>query len=127
MIVNYTDTIFVIQCSEFYSEQSETSMGAITKHNYFVYITTNKSKSVLYTGVTNNLVRRLSEHEDDAKGGKKHFTGRYNVFYLVYYERFQYILNAIRREKEIKGWVREKKKKLIFEFNPEWKFLNSDI
>ena len=127
MIVNYTETIFVIQCWEFYSEQSETSMCPFTKHNYFVYITTNKTKSVLYTGVTNNLVRRLSEHEDDAKGGKKHFTGRYKVFHLVYYERFQYILNAIRREKEIKGWVREKKKKLIFEFNPEWKFLNSDI
>ena len=102
-------------------------MKLIGRHNYFVYIITNKTRSVLYTGVTNNLARRLGEHEHDAKGEKKHFTGRYNVFYLVYYERFQYILNAIRREKEIKGWVRIKKKRLISEFNVEWRFLNEEV
>lgn len=102
-------------------------MKPIGTHNYFVYITTNQTKHVLYTGVTNDIGRRLSEHESDAKGEKKHFTGKYNAYYLVYWERFQYIEHAIQREKEIKGWVRNKKEKLITDFNPTWEFLNDKI
>jgi len=93
-------------------------------HNYFVYITTNKSKTVLYTGVTNDLKRRLSEHENDSKESKLFFAGKYNCFHLVYFEHFQNIEDAIRREKEIKGWRRSKKTALIEEFNSEWRFLN---
>ncbi|MES2836556.1 MAG: GIY-YIG nuclease family protein [Bacteroidota bacterium] len=102
-------------------------MKPIGTHNYFVYITTNKAKKVLYTGVTNDLKRRLFEHEEDSKTLKKHFTGRYNCFYLVYFERFQYIEHAIEREKEIKGWLRIKKDNLINEFNIGWLFLNDEI
>jgi len=96
-------------------------------HNYFVYIVTNKIKTVLYIGVTNDLRRRLFEHEYDSLNGKSHFTGKYNAFYLVYWDRFEYIEDAIAREKEIKGWLRIRKEKLISEFNPEWIFLNNEI
>src|SRR6478609_5172160 len=99
-------------------------MKPIGTHNYFVYITTNKNKKILYTGVTNNLKRRLWEHEEDSKGKKLHFAGKYNCFYLVYWERFEYVEFAIKREKQIKGLLRSKKNLLISEFNPEWKFLN---
>jgi len=95
-------------------------------HNYFVYITTNVSKNVLYTGMTNDIKRRLFEHNEDSKGQKLFFAGKYNCTYLIYYERFQNVKDAIRREKEIKGWTRIKKEKLISEFNPEWRFLNED-
>lgn len=96
-------------------------------HNYFVYITTNKNRSVLYTGVTNNLARRLFEHEQDAKTIKKHFAGRYQAYLLLYWEYFQNILQAIEREKQIKSWSRLKKENLIVSFNPNWQFLNKDM
>ncbi|UBM62174.1 GIY-YIG nuclease family protein [Candidatus Sulfidibacterium hydrothermale] len=102
-------------------------MKPIGTHNYFVYITTNQNKTVLYTGVTNNLPYRLEQHEENAKTTKTSFAGKYNCYHLIYYERFEYIQHAIDREKEIKGWVRRKKEKLINEFNPEWKFLNDEI
>ena len=102
-------------------------MKPIGVHNYFVYITTNKNKQVLYTGLTNDLRIRLIQHEDDAKKDKKHFAGRYNCVYLVYWERFERVEHAIEREKEIKGWTRAKKKLLITEFNPDWRFLNEEI
>jgi putative endonuclease len=102
-------------------------MKPIVTHNYFVYITTNRNKTVLYTGVTNDLTNRLHEHQEDANGREKHFTGKYNAYFLVYWERFQYIEHAIEREKEIKGWLRSKKEKLISEFNPEWRFLNDEV
>lgn len=93
------------------------------EHNYYVYILANFQKTVLYVGVTNDLVRRLSEHQQ----GLSTFTSKYNCFYLVYWEYHQYINNAIEREKEIKGWRRSKKEGLINSFNPEWKFLNEEI
>ena len=102
-------------------------MKPIGTHNYFTYILTNKNKSVLYTGVTNNLKNRLFQHNEDAKGPKKHFAGKYNCVFLIYFERFQWIQHAIEREKEIKGWTRLKKTTLIKDFNPEWKFLNDEI
>ena len=96
-------------------------------HNYFTYITTNKSRKVLYTGVTNDLQARLHFHKEDALSEKKTFAGKYNCYHLIYWERHQYIQHAIEREKEIKGWKRFKKVNLIDEFNPEWRFLNDDV
>jgi putative endonuclease len=96
-------------------------------HNYFVYIITNKSKSVLYTGVTNDLVVRLHQHREDALGKQKHFAGRYSCYYLLFFERFENINQAIAREKQIKGWKRERKIDLISSFNKDWKFLNDTI
>ena len=93
------------------------------EYNYYVYILTNFQKTVLYVGVTNDLVRRLNEHRQ----GVSTFTAKYNSFYLVYWEHHQYINNAIEREKEIKGWRRSKKEAFINNFNPEWKFLNEEI
>lgn len=91
-------------------------------YNFYVYILTNKNKTVLYTGVTNNLKRRLKEHKNHINS--KSFTARYNVEFLIYYEHFSWIQLAIAREKEIKDWRRELKLNLITEFNPEMKFLN---
>ena len=94
-------------------------------HNYFLYIATNPNKTVLYTGVTNDLARRLEEHYNDAMSRKKTFAGKYFCYNLIYYEYYQDINLAISREKEIKGWNRAKKETLIGRFNPEWRFLNS--
>lgn len=96
-------------------------------HNYYIYILTNISKTVLYTGVTNNLVDRIRFHKENTNINKKAFTSKYKCFYLIFYEHFNDIEFAIKREKEIKGWLRIKKEKLINEFNPDWKFLNNDI
>jgi putative endonuclease len=102
-------------------------MKPYKEHNYFVYILTNIARTVLYIGVTNNLKRRLSEHKKEFLTARKSFAGRYNCVYLVYFEHHGYILNAIGREKQIKGWLRSKKKALIEEFNPSWKFLNDAL
>ncbi|MDX2190067.1 MAG: GIY-YIG nuclease family protein [Bacteroidota bacterium] len=96
-------------------------------HNYFVYITTNFNKTVLYTGVTNDLARRIEEHKSSSLENKNNFTAKYKAFYLIYWERFQWIQHAIAREKEIKGWSRMKKLELIKSFNPELRFLNDEI
>ena len=95
-------------------------------HNYFVYITTNETKRVLYIGVTNDLYTRLEEHFENSKS-KKTFAGRYNCYYLVYWERYSSIEHAIEREKELKGWTRKKKEILISSINPEWEFYNNII
>lgn len=94
--------------------------------NYYVYILTNYTKTVLYTGVTNHLERRIIEHYSD-RGNSKVFTGKYHIYYLLFYEEYYSILDAISREKEIKGWRRSKKTDLISSFNPEWKFLNDEL
>jgi len=83
---------------------------------YYVYILASRSRN-LYTGVTNSLRRRLIEHRDGKVPG---FTSKYKVFRLVHYEIFHDIRNAIAREKEIKGWRREKKVWLIARENPTW-------
>ncbi len=93
-------------------------------HNYFVYILTNAGKNVLYTGMTNSLERRVYEHENRLFQG---FTKRYNCHFLVYYEHFNFVWDAINREKQIKRWRREKKLNLINAFNPEWRFLNDEL
>ena len=90
---------------------------------YYFYILTNKNKTVLYCGVTNNLQQRLLEHKQQ-EGNIKSFTGRYNCHFLIYYEGFSFINDAIRREKEVKAWRREKKELLINVKNPQRNFLN---
>ena len=69
----------------------------------------------------------MSQHKADALGEKKTFAGKYNCYHLVYWERHQFVNDAIEREKEIKGWKRFKKIKLVEKFNPEWKFLNDEL
>ena len=88
---------------------------------YYVYILTNRSQT-LYTGVTNNLPRRLFEHRTYHQG----FTGRYKIDTLVYYERFADIRDAIEREKQIKAYRRIKKIALIVAVNPAWRDLSID-
>ena len=90
-------------------------------NRYYIYIITNLHKTVLYTGVTNNLERRLMEHR---QGKADSFTSKYKAYHLLYYEEFMDIRMAIAREKEIKGWRREKKEKLIATTNPNWDFLS---
>ena len=93
-------------------------------HNYYVYILTNDKRKVLYTGMTNNLERRVFEHANRLVPG---FTKKYNCHYLIYYEHYNYVNNAIKREKQIKRWRREKKINLINGFNPELRFLNNEL
>ena len=88
---------------------------------YYVYILTNTHNNVLYTGVTNDLERRCYEHKQKKIKG---FTQKYNVDKLIYYERFDSIDSAIAREKQIKGFSREKKLALIIKVNKEWKELS---
>lgn len=102
-------------------------MKPIGTHNYFIYIVTNFKRNVLYTGLTNDLLARLGEHKQDSESEKKHFAGKYNCIFLIYWERFDWIEHAIEREKEIKGWTRIKKEKLITSINPDWRFLNDEI
>jgi putative endonuclease len=91
-------------------------------YTFYVYILTNRNRTVLYTGVTNNLKRRLHQHEN--KLNPNSFSARYNVHYLIYFEKFAWIQLAIGREKEIKNLSREKKLNLIKEGNPELEFWN---
>lgn len=84
---------------------------------YFIYILTNKTKTVLYTGVTNDLKRRVYEHKNKMVDG---FTKTYNVDRLVYYEITSDIKAAIKREKQIKNLLRLKKEDLINSMNPSW-------
>ena len=94
-------------------------------YNFYVYILTNKAKTVLYTGVTNNLKRRLEEHNE--KLNPQSFTAKYNLNYLIYYEKYGWIQQAIAREKEIKLLRRDLKLELIKEFNPNMDFLNKQF
>ncbi|MFC1946794.1 GIY-YIG nuclease family protein [Chloroflexota bacterium] len=91
---------------------------------YYIYIITNEHNTVLYTGVTNDLERRIYEHKNKLVKG---FTSRYNTDKLVYYEICEDIENAILREKQIKGWLRKRKNCLIELINPEWKDLSEEI
>ena len=103
-------------------------MKTIGTHNYYVYIVTNKNKTVLYIGVTNNLKLRMQQHyESSLLPVTKSFAGKYNTYNLLYYERFEQIEHAIQREKELKDWRRNKKEDLINTTNPEWLFLNDEL
>ena len=94
------------------------------EHCYYVYILTNQRRTVLYTGVTNDLARRLREHQE-SRGSV--FTRRYNVNRLVYAEEHQNVDDAIAREKQIKAGSRQKKLDLVNESNPEWADLAGQI
>jgi putative endonuclease len=91
---------------------------------YYVYIMTNKYNTVLYTGVTNDLKRRVFEHKNKFVPG---FTSHYNVNKLVWYEVSEEAYSAISREKQIKGGSRQKKIDLIDSLNPKWNDLYEDI
>ena len=84
---------------------------------YYVYILTNWNNNVIYIGVTNNLERRIYEHKNKLIQG---FTFKYNVDKLVYFEITSNVDDAIKREKQLKGWNREKKNNLIESINPQW-------
>jgi putative endonuclease len=95
----------------------------VTMRQYYVYMLTNRS-GTLYTGVTNDLQRRILQHKNKLKEG---FTRKYNLTRLVYYEVADDVLAAISREKQIKGWLRAKKVALIQSVNPEWKDLSEEV
>ena len=92
-------------------------------NQYYVYIVANKRKTTLYTGMTNDLLRRMYEHKTRQTKG---FSKRYNLTNLMYYEETSSVEEAIAREKQIKGWVRRKKVALIGGFNPGWEDLSRD-
>jgi len=91
---------------------------------YYVYMLANKYNNVLYTGVTNDLVRRVYEHKNKLVKG---FTYQYNVDKLVYFEQTENSISAIEREKQIKNWSRPKKNFLVNRGNPEWLDLSGEI
>jgi putative endonuclease len=96
--------------------------GSLNMGHYFVYIITNKSRTI-YTGMTNDLERRMSEHKRKLIKG---FSATYNITKLVYYEAFNEAGDAIAREKQIKGWLRAKKIALIESLNPQWNDLSEN-
>ena len=92
---------------------------------YYVYIMANQQGNVIYTGVTNDLCRRVYEHKNHLDKGS--FTAKYNVEKLVYFEAISDVESAITREKQIKGWNRKNKNKLIERKNPNWMDLYESI
>jgi len=93
-------------------------------HQYFVYLMTNKNNTIIYTGVTNDLKRRVYEHKEKLING---FTKKYNVNKLVYFEFTSDINSAIQREKQIKAGSRQRKINLINSMNKEWRDLYNEI
>ena len=93
--------------------------------NYYVYILSNNTHTTIYTGVTNDLLRRVYEHKHDLS--HKSFTAQYGVHRLVYYEATTDVRSAIEREKQIKGWNRARKIKLVESMNPLWQDLYESI
>ncbi len=93
--------------------------------NYYIYIMTNAHNTVLYVGVTNDLIRRVYEHKNHLDKGS--FTARYNIEKLVYFELATDPYHAIEREKQIKDWNRKRKEKLIESRNPNWIDLYNSI
>ena len=89
------------------------------ERTYYTYILTSKS-GTLYTGITNSVFNRVIQHRNKETPG---FTSKYDINRLVYYETFSHVLNAIAREKQIKGWTRKKKIALIESMNPKWEDL----
>ena len=90
---------------------------------YYVYILASRART-LYVGITGNLIRRVCEHREGKLGG---FTSRYRIHRLVFFETFRDVRLAIAREKEIKGWRRDKKIKLIEKMNPTWEDLLGNV
>ncbi len=95
--------------------------------SYYIYILTNKARTVLYVGFTNNLKLRLQKHKQSVDAGDSSFASRYNARFLLYFEEFSRTQEAIAREKEIKKWRRSKKIDLIKTTNPDFSFLNDQF
>ncbi|UOQ71613.1 GIY-YIG nuclease family protein [Hymenobacter cellulosilyticus] len=91
---------------------------------YYVYITTNPAKTVLYIGITSNLPERMAQHYAN-RGTDQTFAGRYFCYNLVHFEEYTDSKAAIAREKELKGWTRAKKDSLIVASNPDWAFIQT--
>lgn len=105
-------------------ELAEGSLTIFEMNDYYVYILTNERDKLLYIGVTNSLRRRMYEHRNGVVEG---FTKDYRIDKLVYYEMCHNVEDAIRREKQLKKWRREKKIQLIEQMNPYWKDLGEEI
>jgi len=99
-------------------------LHTVTDRQYYVNILTTQNNTVLYTGVTNDLIRRTYEHKNNLVKG---FTTNYFVHKLVYYETVDDVMSAIEREKQIKGLGRQKKVDLINTLNPDWHDLYNEI
>ena len=99
------------------AEQREGGISGERRTMYYVYILTNKTDTVMYVGVTNDLRRRLYEHKNEQIEG---FTKKYHVHKLVYFEEYSEVNDAIAREKQLKRWVRSKKNWLVETKNPNW-------
>lgn len=112
--------LFVIARSHA-TKQSLVKLYMIENRHYYVYINTNKTHNVFYTGVTNNILNRNYQHKN--KENQVSFTAKYKTDKLVWYETFNNINNAIAREKQIKAGSRKKKIDLINKLNPTWKDL----
>ena len=93
--------------------------------SYYIYILSNNTNTTLYTGVTNDLLRRVYEHRSNILPDS--FTAKYNVHKLVYYEETTEVRSAIEREKQIKSWNRKRKNKLIVSNNPQWRDLYPEL
>jgi len=93
-------------------------------HSYWVYMMSNKTRSTLYIGITDNLERRVSQHRAGEIAG---FTQQYHCPHLVYFEHFRDVSSAIASEKQLKGWRREKKNALIAKKNPYWNDLAVEL
>ncbi len=91
---------------------------------YYIYVMTNKTRTTIYIGVTNDLVKRVIQHQRAETEG---FTKTYKLNRLVYYEIFDDVLDALAREKQLKGWRREKKNALIATLNPLWEDLSEEM
>ena len=114
--VTMVEAWFRLPChSEDLAEES-----VFMRKTYYTYIATNPKRTVLYTGVTNDLERRMHEHRSKSLSG---FTAKYNVTILIWYDTFSSPVEAIAAEKKIKGWNRKKKLALIQELNPTFKEL----
>ena len=92
---------------------------------YYVYILSNNTNTTIYVGVTNNLLRRVWEHKNELD--RESFTAKYHVHKLVYYESTGNIESALNREKQLKGWNRRRKNKIIQKMNPQWEDLYEKI
>ncbi len=93
------------------------------EHHYYVYMMISSSRRALYTGVTNSLDRRVFQHKNEEFEG---FSQKYRAHRLVWFERYSNIHTAIAREKQLKGWRREKKNWLVRMLNPEWRDLSAE-
>lgn len=92
--------------------------------SYYIYILSNKTNSVLYTGITSNVIKRIYEHKHNLVDG---FTKKYLIHKLIYYEQYQDIRDAMEREKQLKAGSRKKKESLVTFLNPEWKDLYDSL